>query len=151
MENDKVQIEYRVRKVDRYIVTRFARTELHPNGISETQGEYDHSLMAENIAYALARQEHNALGWPMDDPRIRYPAKDEPAIQDADQIKHMVGRFLNWKLPENFDPDAGISFKALYNENTPFPARHEPVGTNLFSYEQADAMVRHMMGGSAIT
>lgn len=29
-----------------------------------------------------------------------------------DQIKHMVNRFLQWKLPEHFRPDAGISFKA---------------------------------------
>lgn len=28
------------------------------------------------------------------------------------QIKHMVNRFLSWKLPDNFNPDAGISFKA---------------------------------------
>ena len=61
------------------------------------------------------------------------------------QIKHMVDRFLNWKLPENFTPDAGISFKASYNENTPFPAKHEPTGTNLFDAQQAEAMVRHMI------
>jgi hypothetical protein len=29
-----------------------------------------------------------------------------------DQIKHMANRFLGWKLPSNFSPDAGISFKA---------------------------------------
>ena len=58
------------------------------------------------------------------------------------QIKHMVDRFLNWKLPENFNPDAGISFKPHYNDGT---ARHQPVGTNLFNYEQAEAMVRHMI------
>lgn len=64
-----------------------------------------------------------------------------------DQIKHMVDRFLNWKLPPDFRPDAGISFKAEYNENTPWPAKHEPVGTNLFTATQADAMVRHMLEG----
>jgi hypothetical protein len=25
-----------------------------------------------------------------------------------EQIKHMVNRFLGWRLPENFQPDAGI-------------------------------------------
>jgi hypothetical protein len=25
------------------------------------------------------------------------------------QIKHMTERFLGWKLPENFNPDGGIS------------------------------------------
>lgn len=62
-----------------------------------------------------------------------------------DQIKHMVNRFLGWKLPANFSPDAGISFKADYNEHTAHPAKHEPSGTNLFDATQADAMVRYMI------
>lgn len=64
-----------------------------------------------------------------------------------DQIKHMVNRFLAWKLPEHFRPDAGISFKAEYNENTPWPRKHAPSGTNLFDANQADAMVRFMLEG----
>jgi hypothetical protein len=64
-----------------------------------------------------------------------------------DQINHMVSRFLSWKLPENFRPDAGISFKADFNENTDYPMKHEPTGTNLFDATQADAMVRHMLEG----
>lgn len=63
------------------------------------------------------------------------------------QIKHMVNRFLNWRLPLNFSPDAGISFKAEYNENTNWPMKHEPMGTNLFDATEADAMVRHMIEG----
>jgi hypothetical protein len=63
------------------------------------------------------------------------------------QIKHMVDRFLCWKLPANFSPDAGISFKAAFNEHTTHPMKHEPVGTNLFDAEQAKAMVRHMVEG----
>ena len=64
-----------------------------------------------------------------------------------DQIKRMVNRFLQWRLPENFAPDGGISFKATFNEHTAHPMRHEPVGTNLFNAVQAEAMVRHMLGG----
>ena len=64
-----------------------------------------------------------------------------------EQIKYMVERFLQWRLPENFRPDAGISFKAEFNENTPWPMKHEPVGTNLFDYTQATEMVRHMIDG----
>ena len=30
------------------------------------------------------------------------------------QIKHMVDRFLMWKLPEHFNPDDGISFDAVF-------------------------------------
>lgn len=63
------------------------------------------------------------------------------------QIKYMVNRFLGWRLPDDFNPDAGISFKAEYNENTKWPSKHEPVGTNLFSADQATAMVRYMIDG----
>lgn len=60
------------------------------------------------------------------------------------QIKHMVDRFLGWKLPENFNPDAGISFtRPNYH---PF-IDATPSGTNLFDAEQARAMVRYMIEG----
>lgn len=58
-----------------------------------------------------------------------------------DQIKHMVNSFLRWKLPEHFNPDCGISFDPSYR------SQHGPVGTNLFDYNQAEAMVRHMIEG----
>lgn len=64
-----------------------------------------------------------------------------------EQIKHMVNRFLQWKLPDNFNPDAGISFTPDFNVGTPYPMKHEPMGTNLLDYTQAEAMVRHMLDG----
>ncbi len=64
-----------------------------------------------------------------------------------EQIKHMTNRFLGWKLPEDFRPDAGISFKPAFNEHLPEPMKHEPSGTNLFDYTQAEAMVRYMLEG----
>lgn len=64
-----------------------------------------------------------------------------------DQIKHLRDRFLGWRLPENFRPDGGISFKADFNENTPWPMKHQPFGTNLFDATQAEAMVRYMLEG----
>lgn len=63
-----------------------------------------------------------------------------------DLVKEMANRFLSWKLPKDFYPDAGISFKADYNEGTPYPMKHEPFGTNLFHAGQAEDMVRHMLG-----
>jgi hypothetical protein len=69
-----------------------------------------------------------------------------------DQIKHMAERFLNWPLPEAFNPDAGISFEPFFNveynakHGNP-PQRHNPTGTNLLDYTQAVAMVRHMIDG----
>ena len=63
------------------------------------------------------------------------------------QIKHMVNRFLGWRLPENFNPDAGISFKRTFNENTQWPMKHEPTGTNLFDATQAEEMIRYLIEG----
>lgn len=67
------------------------------------------------------------------------------------QIKHMVDRFLGWRLPEDFNPDGGISFKKTFNDHTAHPMKNEPVGTNLFDAMQATAMVRHMIEGAPDT
>jgi hypothetical protein len=64
-------------------------------------------------------------------------------------VEAMVDRFLGWKLPQDFAPDAGISFNPVYNEKSPWgPMRHEPVGTNLFNAEQARAMVEYMLAAA---
>ena len=67
-------------------------------------------------------------------------------------VKHMVNRFLGWRLPEHFRPDAGISFNPEYNIEYSAargltPPRHQPSGTNLFDATQAEAMVRYMLEG----
>ena len=72
--------------------------------------------------------------------------KETPKMTD-EQIKHMVNRFLGWKLPENFAPDGGISFKATFNDGTPYQMKHNPSGTNLFDATQAEKMVRFMVEG----
>jgi hypothetical protein len=64
-----------------------------------------------------------------------------------DQIKHMVSRFLTWSLPADFHPDNGVSFTAVSNPGSDYPFRHNPVGTNLFTAVQAEAMIRHMLDG----
>jgi hypothetical protein len=53
----------------------------------------------------------------------------------------MTERFLTWKLPEHFNPDCGISFDQKYR------SEHGPIGTNLFSFVEAEEMVRHMVEG----
>lgn len=58
------------------------------------------------------------------------------------QIDHMVNRFLGWRLPENFNPDNGITVRA-----GGWSPGFEPSGTNLFDATQAEAMVRHMIEG----
>lgn len=65
-----------------------------------------------------------------------------------EQIDEMVNRFLGWKLPKDFAPDCGISFKPESDYEHPKFGRHkyEPIGTNLFTADQAREMVRHMLG-----
>lgn len=64
-----------------------------------------------------------------------------------DQIKHMVDRFLLWELPDNFNPDCGVTFRPIGNEGTPFEYRRKPCGTNILNATEARAMVTHMLDG----
>jgi hypothetical protein len=71
-----MNIEYRVRPVTRYIVTRFCE-EISADGKSSgscgVKGEYDSQEVAYQVGYALAKAEHQALGYPVGDERIKYP------------------------------------------------------------------------------
>jgi len=60
------------------------------------------------------------------------------------QIKHMVDRFLGWRLPKDFSPDNGISAK---RPNYAPEVEWTPSGTNLFDARQATEMVRYMLEG----
>ena len=55
----------------------------------------------------------------------------------------MTDRFLQWKLPDDFAPDGGIS--AARPSYTP-DVRWEPTGTNLLDARQATDMVRFIVG-----
>lgn len=63
------------------------------------------------------------------------------------QIRHMVDRFLGWKLPENFSPDGGVQFDPIGNAGTAQEYRRQPFGTNLLDAAQAEAMIRHLVDG----
>ena len=65
-----------------------------------------------------------------------------PTIQREDvNVDEMVNRFLSWKLPSDFSPDCGIAFNAYKYANHKF----EPIGTNLFTAQQAKAMIEYML------
>lgn len=90
------------------------------------------------------------------DPEKRSEWLDETAAHwwnrrpkaNDDIVKHMVDRFLRWRLPEAFRPDCGIHFDAdAAKKLNPQNHRYEPVGTNLFSADQDEAMVRYMIEG----
>jgi hypothetical protein len=80
-------IEYRVRPVTRYIVTRFegyaSNVEGGAAGGSGSvcgRGEFDNAETAYEVGYALAKADHARMGWPIDDPRIQYPQHLEPDV-----------------------------------------------------------------------
>ena len=64
-------IEYRIRPVTRFIVTRFEMTA--GNGVSKTLGEFENADLAHQAGHALAFSEREALGWPPGDDRIQFP------------------------------------------------------------------------------
>lgn len=69
-------IEYRVKPVTRYIVTRFEKREGGVCSIGSIgRGEFDRADIAYEVAYALAKRDHESKGWPLDDPRIKYPIR----------------------------------------------------------------------------
>lgn len=78
-------------------------------------------------------------------------AEEQITILASGSLDEAVNRFLGWRLPENFSPDAGISFNPEYNveymakQGKP-PMRHEPTGTNLFTADQARQMIEYILG-----
>jgi hypothetical protein len=73
--------------------------------------------------------------------RIVMNTNDKVNEQPPSHItEENVDRFLSWRLPDDFAPDAGISFE-------PNPMPHcWPVGTNLLTATQAKAMLEHVFG-----
>ena len=66
-----MKVEYRVKPVTRYIVTRF-----HDDGTTggvEQRGEYENGEVAYEVAYALCRAEHTASGQPDFSESFIYP------------------------------------------------------------------------------
>jgi len=89
-------VEYQVREVKRYIVTRYENevtqrdidTDSEASGKSSIQGsgEYPNWDMAYQVGYALARLEHEQLGYDLGDMRIKYPQsvpEGEPITQTS--------------------------------------------------------------------
>lgn len=69
--------------------------------------------------------------------------KWKAAYSAAPLIKVMVDRFLGWRLPQDFYPDCGITFK--HSETWgPYP-NNWPIGTNLFTADQARTMFEYVL------
>jgi hypothetical protein len=74
------KIEYKLRAVTRYVVTRYQEDCAGTTGASSQMGEYENQEVAYEVAYALARAEHTKFGWPPGDMRMIYPAKSDGTI-----------------------------------------------------------------------
>ncbi len=117
-------------------------------GPGETSGSYVYGQKEKVSIPALSWKDCDLVTInPLSNAVISSPEQIKGTLHlSSNQIKHMVERFLQWRLPENFNPDAGISFKPLYNEQAPWgPSKHEPVGTNLFDYAQTEEMVKFIL------
>lgn len=81
----ETKIEYRVRSVTRYIVTRYHENDDGGAGV-DTRGEYANEQSAYDVGYALCRAEHDWLGWPLGDMRILYPAPPGQPMASATPV-----------------------------------------------------------------
>jgi hypothetical protein len=67
-------------------------------------------------------------------------------------IQSLVDRFLGWKLPPTFGPDAGIKFtpsNGMSREDAYAKPGWWPIGTNLFNADEARAMLEYLLGTPA--
>ena len=74
----KTKVEYRVKPVTRYIVTRFEQQtsddeRMGSSGAVAQRGEFVNAEIAYHVAYALCTAEHSAAGAPLDSPDFIYP------------------------------------------------------------------------------
>ncbi len=67
---------------------------------------------------------------------------------NKEQIRHMVDRFLGYKLPIDFRPDGGVEFtstKTFATREEAYEKNWWPIGTNLLTAQQAEEMIRFMI------
>lgn len=69
------------------------------------------------------------------------------SVLTKEQISHMADRFCGWPIPENWQPDGGVSYERFGNKGTEREFRRATSGTNLFSKQQAEEMISYMLEG----
>jgi hypothetical protein len=80
-----MKIEYKVRPVTRYIVTKYEESD--NGGSCSQQGEYNNGESAYLVAYALAQADARRLGLPPGDETVMFP-----------------------EIPEGVHPDIGVRY-----------------------------------------
>ncbi|MEH2508716.1 hypothetical protein V1291_000070 [Nitrobacteraceae bacterium AZCC 1564] len=71
------KIEYRVKRVSRYVITKHSEDLSGTTGSTVEKGTYDNPDVAYEVAYALCKQDHERLGYPPGDERVVYPERDD--------------------------------------------------------------------------
>jgi len=81
-EEVSMSVEYRIKEVKRYIVTRCYNITGpgQSSGGVEERGEFQNADIAWEVGYALCKAEHERLGYPVDDERIQYPRHPSSSI-----------------------------------------------------------------------
>lgn len=94
-----------------------------------------------NLAHVAATVANTKANYPLSGTAAgaAMPEPTSPVTND------MVSRFLAWKLPADFAPDCGISFKPEWGYPGEACRKYEPTGTNLFHAGQARAMLEHIL------
>ncbi len=79
------KVQYRVTPLVRFQVTRYHETVGGKTGGNEQKGIYDNADVAYEVAYALCKEEHARLGFPLGDGRVQYPRNiyDSNILGDA--------------------------------------------------------------------
>lgn len=113
------------------------RFDVGPSPYEPSGGRWDYAFIENSSGKTTEKL------WPSPKP----DDAEDPIPAEGDQIKRMVDRFLMWRLPPNFSPDNGISFKKVVYDGMSLENQgaHWPVGANLLDATQAEAMVRHLL------
>ena len=70
-----MKVQYQVRTVSRFVVTRYEESDDARTGASETRGEYDNAEVAFEVAYALCKAEHDKSGEEPGSMNFIYPER----------------------------------------------------------------------------
>lgn len=84
------KVEYKIRISERFAVTRYYETEGGAQGSQEI-GVYPSADVAYEVGTALAKAEHDRLGFEPGDERIRYPEHPSgaPGLAGVYQLHHI--------------------------------------------------------------
>lgn len=80
------RIEYKVKPVERYIITRYHGDDESGAGRVTERGIHSSPHVAYEVAYALAKLDHERLGYPLDDERIQYPRHPHGLDEEAQSV-----------------------------------------------------------------